>query len=283
MIKNSVSVVITTKNEEKNIGRCLESIKNQTYPEQKIEIIVVDNNSTDKTVEIAKTYTDSVFNKGPERSAQRNFGIKKAKGNYVMFLDADMSLSPKLIEDCVERISDGIFAGLYIPEIMTGNSFWGKVRNFERSFYNGTVIDCVRFFPKKIWQELGGFDESLIAAEDWDLDRRLAAIGKTTVTASVLFHSERNFSFKKYLKKKAYYAQDILKYIKKWGRDDPIIRKQLGLKYRYFDVFTENGKWKKWIRYPHFMFAVFVLKFLVGANYSLIRIAGRLKNEEHRL
>lgn len=49
-----VSIVITTKNEEKNIGNCLESMKVQTYSQEKIEIIVVDNNSTDTTKEIAK-------------------------------------------------------------------------------------------------------------------------------------------------------------------------------------------------------------------------------------
>jgi len=53
---NIVSVIITTKNEEKNIENCLRSIKNQNYPREKIEIIVVDNNSLDKTKEIALKY-----------------------------------------------------------------------------------------------------------------------------------------------------------------------------------------------------------------------------------
>ena len=61
-----VSVVITTKNEEKNIDNCLESIKLQTYPQDRIEIIVVDNNSSDKTKEIARRYTNNVLNCGPE-------------------------------------------------------------------------------------------------------------------------------------------------------------------------------------------------------------------------
>ena len=74
-----VSIVVTTKNEEKNIENCLNSIKNQNYPQNKIEIIVVDNNSIDKTKQIALRYTDKVYNFGPERSAQRNFGVKKSK------------------------------------------------------------------------------------------------------------------------------------------------------------------------------------------------------------
>lgn len=73
-----VSVIVPTYNSEKFIGACLESIKNQMYTN--IELIVVDNNSTDKTKEIAWRYTDKVFNKGPERSAQRNFGAKNSIG-----------------------------------------------------------------------------------------------------------------------------------------------------------------------------------------------------------
>ena len=73
-----LSVIITTKNEEKNIANCLKSIKAQNYPHDKIEIIVVDNNSKDRTKEIAARFTDKVYNFGPERSAQRNYGIFNA-------------------------------------------------------------------------------------------------------------------------------------------------------------------------------------------------------------
>ena len=95
-----VSVIVTTKEEQQHLPDCLNSIQNQIY--KNIEIIVVDNNSIDKTKEIAKTYTDNVYNKGPERSAQRNYGIKKAKGKYIIYLDADMRLQPNLIEECVK-------------------------------------------------------------------------------------------------------------------------------------------------------------------------------------
>ena len=91
------SIIITTKNEEKNIGNCLLSITEQTYPH--LEIIIVDNHSSDRTREIALKFTDKFFLKGPERSGQRNYGmIEVAKGKYVMFLDADMILGPKTVE-----------------------------------------------------------------------------------------------------------------------------------------------------------------------------------------
>ncbi|MCX6705278.1 MAG: glycosyltransferase, partial [Candidatus Woesebacteria bacterium] len=151
------SVIITTKNEEKNIKNCLESIKYQVYPQEKIEIIVVDNHSTDKTKTIARQYTSHIFDKGPERSAQRNFGIKMSKGEFILYLDADMILSPTVIKRAVEKIevSNIPLVAFYIPEIVLGNYYWSQVRRFERSFYDGTVIDCARFIRKELYSNLG--------------------------------------------------------------------------------------------------------------------------------
>lgn len=259
-----VSVVVTTKNEEKHIAACLDSIKNQSY--KNIEIIVVDNNSEDKTKEIALRFTPHVFNHGPERSAQRNYGIiHKAKGDYVMFVDADMTLSPHVVADCVERIKvDSSIVGLYISEIITGDSFWSKVRRFERSFYDGTVIDCVRFIRRDKFVEVGGFDENLTGPEDWDLDKKLRKIGKTALIKTPIYHNEAEFNLKKYLSKKNYYAKSFNSYISKWGKNDPDIKKQFGFWYRYFGVFLERGKWKKLISHPILMVGIYLLRVVVG-------------------
>src|SRR5690242_13999566 len=96
---NLVSVIVPTKNSQHFLDACLRSIKNQSY--KNIELIVVDNNSTDKTKNIAKKYTKRVYNKGPERSAQRNFGASVSKGAYVVFIDSDMQLTKNVIKNCV--------------------------------------------------------------------------------------------------------------------------------------------------------------------------------------
>src|SRR3989304_9732791 len=88
-----VSIIVTTKNESDVIERLLKSIKSQTH--DNLEIIVVDNQSSDRTKEISKQYTRNVYDYGPERSAQRNFGARKAGGQYFLFLDADMELTPQ--------------------------------------------------------------------------------------------------------------------------------------------------------------------------------------------
>jgi glycosyltransferase involved in cell wall biosynthesis len=260
-----VSVVITTKNEDQNIRRCIQSILNQTYGN--LELILVDNYSNDRTVEIGKEYGARVFLKGNERSDQRNYGVKMANGSYVIYLDADMILSKNLIAECVEECERNHIDALYIPERIVGAGFWILVRNFERSFYTGTIIDAVRFVRKSIFEEIGGFDEELIGPEDWDFDRRVRAVGKVAVATTELYHNEGRFNIKKYLSKKRYYGKGIQKYIKKWGEQDPEVIKQIGVRYRLFDVFVEKGKYKKLLAHPQLATAMYFLRFRVALGF----------------
>ena len=265
-----ISVTITTKNEEKNIENCIKSILEQSY--KNIEVIVVDNDSTDKTKEIALRYTQNVFNKGPERSAQRNYGmIDKSNGEYVMFIDADMILSSNLVENCVNFINNNKIDALWIPEIVMGDKFFSKCRRFERTFYNGTSIDGARFFRKKKFVEVDGFDITMSGPEDWDIDKKIKRenIKLLDTKDSVIYHNEVEFNLKKYLSKKGYYAKSFDGYISKWGKDDEDIKKQFGLGYRYFGVFLENGKWKKLLSHPILAFGMYFLRFLVGVSFLI--------------
>lgn len=263
-----VSIVITTKNAEEFIADCIKSIINSNYIAKggKIEIIVVDNHSTDKTVEIANSLGAKTFIKGPERSAQRNYGVEKSDCGIIGVLDTDMTLSENVISECVEIFEHNKkIKALYIPEKIFGNGFFNKVRNFERSFYNATAIDGVRFFRKEDFLKIGGYDISLNGTEDWDLDRRIKNIGEVSIIKSPLFHHE-NHTLKKYIIKKSYYASNFDNYFKKWGFDD-ITKKQFGLYYRYIGAFVEKGKWKKLLRHPILAFSMYFLLFLKGLVY----------------
>lgn len=297
IVQKKVSVVITTKNEEKNIANCLESIKLQTWIN--VEIIVVDNSSSDNTKEIARKYTRLVFDKGPERSTQRNYGLLDvATGVYGVFIDADMILSSNLLEACVEKLGTEDFIALHIEEIVLGRGILASIRRFERSFYSGTCIDGVRFFRLEDFRLINGFDTSIPPGpEDWDLDMRFRRNGKfglvsagsigkwemSTLIASKgvhlksgfagIFHNEDEQSIGMYLSKKAYYAGSMDAYKCKWS-ESPEVRKQLGLKYRYFSVFVENGKWRRLIRHPALAVGLYVLRFLVGTRY-LIETKGK--------
>jgi glycosyltransferase involved in cell wall biosynthesis len=265
-----ISIIIATKNEERNIGKCLESVLAQSYSKDSLEIIVVDNNSSDKTLEIARKYTDKIYSQGPERSAQKNFGVRCSKGGWFIHLDADMALDEDVIQECVDLARNNKdVVGLYVPEIILGEKFFSKVRRFERSFYDGTAIDAVRFIRKDKFLEVGGFDEEMYACEDWDLNKRLKKLGKFDIIKSPLFHNEKEFSLKKYLTKKSYYSKNIDVYIKKWGKGDPDVRKQFGFDYRLLGVFVENGKWKELLRHPILTLGIYFLRFLVGVKYLL--------------
>lgn len=277
-----VSVIITTKNAQEHIESCLSSIKSQDFDQSNIEVLVVDNNSTDKTKAIACQFTDKIYNIGPERSAQRNFGMRKATGVYVLYLDVDMKLSKNVISECVKRSNAEGWVALYIPEVIVGKGFWIKVRNFERSFYNATVVDCVRFIRGDKFLEIKGFDESLTGPEDWDLDRRINQTGRTSMINASIYHNEGVFNFKNYLLKKSYYSKTFEKYIQKWGRNDLIVKKQLGFFYRFFGVFTENGKWKKLLSHPVLTLGMYFLRFLVGVTFFAARVGpNTLKNKDN--
>jgi len=270
-----VSVIVTTKNEENNIGACLGSLLQQSMPP--LEIIVVDNFSEDKTTEIAKEYGAIVFLIGPERSAQRNYGVEKAKGKYILYLDADMRLTRKVIEECVNRCeADSKVSGIYIPELIVGKGFWISVRRFERSFYDGTVIDAVRFVPKTAFQKVKGFDLTITGTEDWDFDKKIRGLGKTIVAKANLEHDEGDFDLENYLNKKSYYSKSFENYSEKWGKADPDIRKQLGAWYRFFGVFTEHGKIFKLLKHPILTISVYYLRIRVGINYILTIINKKL-------
>lgn len=234
-----------------------------------IEIIVVDNDSKDSTKEIAGKYTGLVFDKGPERSAQRNYGmIDVSKGEYVLYIDADMILNDKVVMDCVDKIKkDPNVLALYISEMIMGEKFFSKVRRFERSFYDGTVIDCVRFIKREAFISVGGFDEDLTGPEDWDLDKKIRSQGKVDLIKTPIYHNERGFSLRQYLIKKSYYAKSFDRYIKKWGENDPDIKKQFGIWHRYFGVFIENGKWKKLFVHPLLASGMYFLRVLVGIKF----------------
>ncbi len=240
-----VSIVITTKNEALHIGACLNSITKQTY--KHVEVIVVDNHSSDNTREIVQNCGIQVVDKGPERSAQRNFGAMQSKGEYLLFLDADMLLANDIVEKCVDEIiksqKSGVkLAALVIPEISIGTGFWANCKALERSFYVGVDwIEAARFYAKEAFNALHGYDESLTGPEDFDIQQRLHdmvgehAIGRIT---SCILHNEGSLSLWKTLRKKFYYAKNLNMYSQKVSNRG-YYRKQSNIVARYL-LFFKN-------------------------------------------
>ena len=270
-----VSIIITTRNEEKMIDACLRSLQAQTCPGEKIEVIVVDNGSADGTKKIAAGFGARVFDHGPERSAQRNLGIERSRGRYVLYLDADMALSRDVVAECVRTCDEEGLVGLYVPERIAGEGFWSKVRDFERGFYDATCIDAVRFVRRETAIGIGGFDETLTGPEDWDFDRRVRATGRVGIVTARIFHNEGRLRPGPYLRKKMYYARGFPAYREKWGRNDETVKKQLGAPYRLFGVFVEDGKWRRLLSHPLLTAGMLLLRLAVGCAYTVSRLPGR--------
>ncbi len=264
MLKNPlVSVIVPTKNSSSTLEACLESIQNQTY--KSIELIVVDNFSRDTTQIIARKYTNKVFNSGPERSAQRNFGAEQSKGEYVVFIDSDMELSKKVIEDCVHVISENQnIKGIIIPEESFGEGFWAQCKKLERSFYVGVPwMEAARFFEKNIFNEIQGYNEDLISGEDWDLSQRVSRVGSIGRAKELVYHNEGRLNFFQSVKKKYSYAK-LFKYYQAENKSEPNFGKQTSLVQRYILFFSRP---KEILMHPILFIGMLLLKtaeFLAG-------------------
>ncbi|MCL5004211.1 MAG: glycosyltransferase [Patescibacteria group bacterium] len=208
-----VSVIINTRNEAKNIESCLLSIKSQKT-DVPVEIIVIDNGSRDTTANLASQLGARVYNFGPERSEQKNFGAQKASFDYLLFLDADMELSGAVIDESISEIGRG-YGALVVPEVSRGEGFWAACKALEKRFYfNDSLIEAPRFFIKKVFLEVGGYSPGMVAGEDWDLRNKLVRHGvRIGRIKALVFHNEGRLALSAILRKKYYYASKSMEFV----------------------------------------------------------------------
>lgn len=206
-----VSVVVPTRDAARTITTCLESVRSQTY--LPIELIVIDNWSTDGTFELARPLADLALRHGPERSEQRNLGVAEAHGEWLLWLDADMELAA----DSVERaLATGLAAGavgVFLPETTVGSGFWTRCRTLERRCYHGEPrIEAPRLVRTAWLRDAGGF-ASLTGTEDADLRTRLLAAGATLAWAdTMVVHHEGRLGPLRLARKRFYYGRSIPAY-----------------------------------------------------------------------
>lgn len=185
-----VSIIITTKNEEFNISRLLKSI----LPiKDKVEVIIVDAGSTDKTCEIAESYDFVKLILAPDslRGGGRNIGIEQATGDIIAFLDADTEITDSWYKELVKSIK--------LFDIVAGYSPDPKGRNLPRVpiYVNGqdvTYPTCNIAYKKEVLDKVGYFREEMITAEDIELNYRCVKAGYTINYNSnmVAYHYHRS-------------------------------------------------------------------------------------------
>ena len=259
--------MVPTRNSRRTIETCLVSVREQEYRD--IELVVVDNGSDDGTFELAQAHADIAIRSGNERSAQRNRGAQLAHGDYLLFIDSDMSLRPDVVSQCLTALDLAGASAAVVPEVSVGRGFWANCRALERSCYLGDdLVEAPRFFTRRAFESVGGFDEDLIAFEDWDLSIRLASESRFPRANAWIVHDEGRLRLLGCLAKKRYYAGSLLAFWRKHGinglrRANSIAR----------PAFARN--WRKLARHPLLAIGIIVLKSLEVAA-ALVGIAGSL-------
>lgn len=226
-IPTVVSFVVPTKNAERTIAACVRSLRQQAYPH--VQIVLVDNHSTDRTCELAAEYVDRVIVAGPERCAQRNIGAAASSGEIVVFVDADMVLEPTIAQEAVDLIVHGELDALVLPEQAFGENFFARCRGLEKRLYLGdSSVEAARAIRRSLFDQVGGWDETLTAGEDWDLSDRLREAGcRMGRTVGQVWHDEGTVKLLGQFKKKRYYGTWVAEFVSRGGASGHLARTSL--------------------------------------------------------
>jgi cellulose synthase/poly-beta-1,6-N-acetylglucosamine synthase-like glycosyltransferase len=209
-----LNVIIPTRNSEDVLETCLKSLSLQTMP---VKIIIVDANSTDKTREIATRYGCTVLDEpkssgmGSKRAVACNYGLKFVDSELTAFLDSDTEIPPQWAEDMEKTFLNlkgdskiavaGISSGC-IPDISSDlsiaiNIVMKKASNHAQDYKDFVIINSLPgynvVYRTEILKEVGGFNEELGGAEDWEINFRIRKRGYTLlgIPNSPVIHHER--------------------------------------------------------------------------------------------
>lgn len=216
VLKPFVSVIVPTYNSAGTLRLCLESLKCQVY--RHYELIVVDNYSKDETVEIAREFGARVLFRGHERSEQKNYGAKNAFGEFLYFVDSDFVLEKDVIYKCVKACR--FFDALCTVNYSLGRGVWGKSIALKEYFLaHDPTIQVARFIRRKVFFEVGGFDERLVVGEDLDLLARLLEGGyKVGRVNAVEWHIGEPQTLREIALRNFYYGKTVMAYFGKRGK-----------------------------------------------------------------
>lgn len=178
------SIIIPAHNEEKYIGKCLESIsKASKLLQNQVEIIVVLNRCTDKTEEIAKSYNCiTVNNDDKNLSKIRNTGVERARGEIIVTIDADTQMNEHMLTKVVQNLSSGKYIGGGVTgkfERMSLGIFVSTMLLIGPLLFKyGAISVGIFWCYKEDFKSINGFNEAMLMAEDADFAKRLKVWGK---------------------------------------------------------------------------------------------------------
>ncbi|MCX7919872.1 MAG: glycosyltransferase family 2 protein [bacterium] len=165
-----VSINIPTYNAARTLAKCLDHVKNQVYPN--IEIVIIDSDSTDETIEIARRYQTRILTAGDLAEA-RKVGVLESYGEYVYFLDADQYIEPNLIAECVKECEENGYDAVTFVErqVIHNNTYFQRLLDYDKWVFHTAEDDdpiagdaIPRFFRRSILLEIT-WPENLYAIE----------------------------------------------------------------------------------------------------------------------
>lgn len=182
-----ISIIMATYNRGKSIERAIISALNQSF--KNFELVIIDDGSSDNTKEIIESIDDNRItyyykNNGGQSSA-RNYGIKRAKGKYIMFLDDDDEYVEDALERSFRKIEESGLKWIYCTQYLSirkdeevlvnrGNGIKGDVYKYLLS---GNFLGTGEIFAKEVFEIAGYFDETLKIYEDKEMRVRIAKLG----------------------------------------------------------------------------------------------------------
>jgi GT2 family glycosyltransferase len=160
--------------------------------------------------------------RGPERTAQANYGALKSNGKYFYWIGSDWIIEPSLIEEAVSVSERNGFDAIAVHNVSDPTvSFWSQVRKFERDFYeDDPLVLTPSFFKREVYLQIGGLDESLVACEEYEIHRRLIKGGyKIGRIRAKEIHLGEPRTLKEIVLKHYYYGKTLPPYMQSDSND----------------------------------------------------------------
>lgn len=213
-----MSVIIPTRDSEPGLRRCLASLA--VDQGAAFEVVVVDQQSVDRTRDVARAAGATLIDAPrPELYApptrSRNLGAETATGEYLLHLDADMTLAPGVLGNAVRKCRDGGHVALTLEEVDVADGFWAACKALERRAYRGSFLEGARFVRADVFHDSGGYDEQLGSGEDWDVHSRYAEFGSIGRMQGAIHHHLGRVSLHGQLRKKFGYGRSAIDFLAK--------------------------------------------------------------------
>ncbi|VAW54773.1 hypothetical protein MNBD_GAMMA06-593 [hydrothermal vent metagenome] len=230
-----LSIITPMYNSGQYIGRMIQALKDLDSPQDQFEIIIIDNGSSDNSVKIVKEFDLSCsIMRNASISQMRNAGAEKAKGEILGFIDSDCIVSDDWAKKAIGFIADdlGVVGGYYGLGDSPGwveKTWHGLKKNVtgDVSFVSaGNMV-----IKAKLFNEIGGFDESVETGEDWDLCQRVIGAGYRVVNQPSLNvkHLGNYKSLFGIIKKERWYGRGMFSVLKGRMLTKPLLASYLFL------------------------------------------------------